>query len=310
MQRLVRTYRYVPAQPPAPEPEPEPKHIDYRRQLLSSVERLPPLPLVLSQLLKVLNDQDASVGQIAALIEKDSVLSGSVLRCVNSAYYGLPSKVSSIRHAVTLLGFNTVRNLALAFSMRRMLGQQKQLPSRIYSSYSQHALACGVMAQFLAHYVRSEDMDAAFAAGLFHDIGKLLTLTNFPEVVNDVMSHWEAGEASYEDSERAFFGLSHSELSNIILEKWKLPSPIRDAALYHHHPDLCPGAEPGSITLVRLVHASDCYVRSLGLETLTSATHPPEAPDAAFDAIGLADRLPEFLDRFQAQFESIRGLFA
>ena len=67
-----------------------------------------------------------------------------------------------IRHAVTLLGFNTVRNLALAFSMRRMLGQQKQLPSRIYASYSQHALACGVMAQFLAHFVRSGDIDAAF----------------------------------------------------------------------------------------------------------------------------------------------------
>jgi putative nucleotidyltransferase with HDIG domain len=258
----------------------------------------------------VLNDQEASAGQIAALIEKDSVLSGSVLRCVNSAYYGLPSKVSSIRHAVTLLGFNTVRNLALAFSMRQMLGQQKQLPSRIYSSYSQHALACGVMAQFLAHYVRSEDMDAAFAAGLFHDIGKLLMLTTFPEVVNEVMSHWEAGEGSYEDSERTFFGLTHSELSNIILEKWELPGPIRDAALHHHHPGLCPGVEQDAIKLVHLVHAADCYVRSLGIETLTSATHPPEDPDAAFEAIGLAGRLPEFLDRFQAQFESIRGLFA
>lgn len=308
MQGLVRTYRYLPAQPQASLPEPEP--IDYREKLLASVERLPPLPLVLNQLLRVLNDQDASAGQIAALIEKDSVLSGSVLRCVNSAYYGLPSKVSSIRHAVTLLGFNTVRNLALAFSMRQMLGRQKQLPSRIYSSYSQHALACGVMAQFLAHYVRSEDMDAAFAAGLFHDIGKLLMLTAFPEVVNEVMSHWESGDGPYEDSEMAFFHLTHSELSNIILEKWELPEPIRNAVLHHHHPDRCAAAEPGAVALVHLVHAADCYVRSLGIETLTSATHPPEAPDAAFEAIGLAGRLPEFLDRFQTEFESIRGLFA
>lgn len=303
----MRTYRYLPAPPPASQPEPQ--HIDYREQLLASVERLPPLPLVLNQVLRVLNDQEVSAGQIAALIEKDSVLSGSVLRCVNSAYYGLPSKVSSIRHAVTLLGFNTVRNLALAFSMRRMLGQQSQLPGRIYSSYSQHALACGVMAQFLAHYVRSEDMDAAFAAGLFHDIGKLLMLTSFPEIVNEVMSHWEQGEGLYEDSERAFFGLTHSELSKIILQKWELPETIQNAVFYHHHPGLCPGGEPGAVTLVQLVHAADCYVRSLGIETLTSTTHPPEAPDSAFEAIGLAGRLPEFLDRFQAQFESIRALF-
>ena len=308
MQGFVRTYRYFPAQPPAPVSEPEP--IDYRARLLASVESLPPLPLVLNQLLRVLNDQDASASQIAALIEKDSVLSGNVLRCVNSAYYGLPSKVSSIRHAVTLLGFSTVRNLALAFSMRRMLGQQKQLPSRIYASYSQHALACGVMAQFLAHFVRSGDIDAAFAAGLFHDIGKLLMLTTFPEVVNQVMSHWEEGDGSYEDSERTFFDLTHSELSNIILEKWELPEPIRNAALHHHHPGRCLAAEPGAVTLAQLVHAADCYVRSLGIETLTSATHPPEAPEPAFEAIGLGGRLPEFLDRFQAEFESIRGLFS
>ena len=80
-------YRYPQTQVPREKTTPQPS--DYRKKLLSSVETLPPLPTVLNQLLKVMNDANSSAGQISALIEKDGVLSGNVLRCVNSAYYGL-----------------------------------------------------------------------------------------------------------------------------------------------------------------------------------------------------------------------------
>ena len=263
---------------------------DYRKKLLSAVHLLPPLPTVLNQLLRMLNDSNCTSGQIAAIIEKDAVLSGSVLRCVNSAYYGLPSRVSSIRHSVTLLGFATVRNLALAFSMRQMLAKPKMPSKKIFADYSQHSLGCAIMTQFLAHYTRAQDPEAAFAAGLFHDIGKLLMFSTLPEMIPVVMEHWEESEGSFEDSERELLHVTHSELSGIVLDKWKLPQPIRDACRYHHEPALCPprttagkGANSkAAVSLAQLVHAADLYVKSYGLEILASEKRPPEPPTKPF----------------------------
>jgi HD-like signal output (HDOD) protein len=291
---------------------------DYRKKLLSAVHLLPPLPTVLNQLLRMLNDSNCTSGQIAAIIEKDAVLSGSVLRCVNSAYYGLPSRVSSIRHSVTLMGFATVRNLALAFSMRQMLAKPKMPSKKIFADYSQHSLGCAIMTQFLAHYTRAQDPEAAFAAGLFHDIGKLLMFTTLPEMIPVVLEHWEESEGSFEDSERELMHVTHSELSGIVLDKWKLPQPIRDACRYHHEPASCPTEDYGGeqeanskavVSLAQLVHAADLYVKSYGLEILASEKRPPEAPDEAFREIGLEENLPDLLERFKAEFQSIRDVF-
>ena len=276
----MSTQRYI-------ESQTAPKRLesaDYRKKLLSAVHLLPPLPTVLNQLLRMLNDSNCTSGQIAAIIEKDAVLSGSVLRCVNSAYYGLPSRVSSIRHSVTLLGFATVRNLALAFSMRQMLAKPKMPSKKIFADYSQHSLGCAIMTQFLAHYTRRADPEAAFAAGLFHDIGKLLIFSTLPEMIGPLIEHWEAHDGTFEDSEKELLHVSHSELSGIVLDKWKLPQVIRDACRYHHEPGLCPDEQSGeaSVTLAHLVHAADLYVKSYGLETISSEKHPSEPPDEAF----------------------------
>ena len=257
----------------------------------------------------MLNSAKASSGQIAVIIEKDSVLSGAVLRSVNSAYYGLPSRVSSIRHAVTLLGFATVRNLALAFSMRQML-VKPQMPSRqLYSEYSQHALGCAIMTQFLAHYTRSEEIEAAFAAGLFHDIGRLLIIVTFPEVIPEIAAHWDQSEGSLEESAKQVLDVTHSELSGVVLAKWKLPESIQQAVVFHHDPDSSPPVSGQPVSLAHLVHAADLYARFYGLEVLASEKHPAECPDRAFDQIGLRERLPELFSRFETEFQSIRGVF-
>src|SRR5712692_6535315 len=187
-------YRYV-------QTPPRPAELDYRAELIATIDDLPPLPIVLDRVMALLNDSKTSSGQIAAMIEKDAVLSGSVLRCVNSAYYGLAATVSSIRHAVAMLGFGTVRNLAMAFSMRRMITRSRMPPARLYSRYSQHSLSCAMLSHYLAGYVAVENADAAFAAGLFHDIGKLLILTTFPDMLSRIVEQYEAGEASYEQVE-------------------------------------------------------------------------------------------------------------
>ena len=285
------------------------REVDYRAELLVAVDDLPPLPLVLNRVVQLLQDSNASSSQIAALIEKDTVLAGSVLRCVNSAYYGLQSTVTSIRHAVSMLGFSTVRNLSLAFSLRRMLTGARIPPPRLYNRYSQHSLSCAMLCQYLVRYLHAEDPDAAFAAGLFHDIGKLLILTTFPDLTPKITEDFESSDKTWEESERAVLQMSHPEVSRIVMEKWKLPVVIQQAVEYHHRPKECPHAAGQTITLAHVVHAADLYVNEYGLEILMTKRRAPYPADRAFEDIGLRQKMPEVLERFQSEYESIRGLF-
>jgi HD-like signal output (HDOD) protein len=288
---------------------PRPPAINHRAELLAAIEDLPPLPVVLNRVLQLLNDSNASSGQIAAMVEKDAVLSGSVLRCVNSAYYGLQSTVSSIRHAVALLGFATVRNMALAFSMRRMLTRSRIPPARLYARYSQHSLSCAMLCHYLVTYVPVDTSDAAFATGLFHDIGKLLILTTFPDMLPKIVEQYEASELSYEQVEREVLQVSHSELSRIVMEKWQLPLCIQQAVEFHHHPADCPRPPESAFTLADIVCAADLYVNEYGLEVLPTKRRDPYTADRAFEDLGLHQIRPELLDKFKLEYESIRSLF-
>lgn len=297
-------YRYISqSEPPARIP------VDYRAELLAAVDDLPPLPIVLNRVIALLNDNNASSSQIAALIEKDTVLAGSVLRCVNSAYYGLKSDVTSIRHAVSMLGFSTVRNLSLAFSLRRMLTGSRIPPPRLYARYSQHSLSCAMLAQYLVRYTKTDDPDTAFAAGLFHDIGKLLMLTTFPDLTPRLIEEYERGDITWEQCERNVFGISHAEVSRIVMEKWKLPDSIQQAVEFHHRPAECPRAPDQPLVLAQIIHAADLYVNEYGLEILPTKRANPQAADRAFEDIGLRGKMPELLERFKIEYESIRSLF-
>jgi putative nucleotidyltransferase with HDIG domain len=321
---VAAIYSYEPiggpgAEQSADSPSPQPRAIstsaqppqDSRLRLLSAVNSMPPLPAVLGQLLGLLNDDGCSSNEIAGMIERDSVLSGTVLRCVNSAYYGVASRVSSIRYAVTLLGFATVRNLALAFSMRRMM-QSSQPSGKTYAMYSRHALACALMTQFLAHLTRSPALEAAFAAGLFHDIGKLLVFTTTPELTPQIIERWEAG-ASYSEAERSVLGVTHAELSGAVVNSWKLPEEIELAVRCHHDPaSAAEGNSPEPTnppSLAWLVHAANAAVKHAGFESVSSPRRPPEDPRELFQRLALGDELDDILQQFQTQFEDVQAAF-
>ena len=145
--------------------------------------------------------------------------------------------------------------------------------------------------------------------GLFHDVGRLLVINVLPRVLPDIIERWEQGAESLEESEQALLGVSHSALSAAVLETWKLPQLVLDAARCHHDPDSFAVAGESELSLAHLVNAADLYVNFYGLETISSARHSPPAPDEAFEKIGLARALPELLERFKVEFQSIRGIF-
>src|ERR1041385_899781 len=127
-------------------------HIDqelFQQTLEKKLADLPPLPVVVTRIMATINDPNTSAEDLHRLIALDQGLSSKMLRIVNSAYYGFPKRISTITHAVVILGFNTVRNLVLGVSAFGMLPQKGTTSGLNRSQFWEHSVAVAIMASIV-----------------------------------------------------------------------------------------------------------------------------------------------------------------
>jgi putative nucleotidyltransferase with HDIG domain len=201
-------------------------------------KNLPTIPTVLAKILQLVDAESSSGKELIAVIEHDQALTGKMLRLANSAFFGQTRRVATIPRAVVLLGFSTVRNLALGVKVWDALGSGIAR-NRLEELWA-HAVAVAVATKTLAARLRAGDPDEGFTAGLLHDVGRLVLAMRFRE------DYWRAvGGASEADTieamESAELGVDHAEVGGWILEAWNLPASIVDIVRSHHAPDARPG---------------------------------------------------------------------
>ncbi len=287
----------------------------YKQKALSSLSALPPLSPILNRLLASLAKDDMSFAQLAALIEKDTVLAGNVLKTVNSALYGCSGTISSVNHAIAIMGLTKLRNTALSFSVNRMWKNIRTPRGWSMSRFNLHSVATAMMADKIVERVAVEYAEGAFIGGLFHDIGKLLIAIALVDQYENIIRMTEAlqpGDVrTAEDCETEFLGVNHCELSAAALENWKLPNPIRLAVLHHHQPNFAPKELAGGCRfhLADIIHAADETVKELGITSgLPRKDYVVPSVHVALVDLGLADRAPKLVADFLTEFEAIRKL--
>jgi len=283
--------------------------LSVRERSLRALEKLPPFSPILNRLIASLAHEDVSFAKIADLIEKDTVLAGSILRLVNSALYGLPGTVNSIRHAVSMLGINKLRNAALSMSVGRMWNQMKTPPSWSMARFNLHSVGVGILADLLAQRLNVPYAEGAFAAGLFHDLGVLLVATGLPEEYLQIAKLCQQDHTAIGDYELQVLGTTHAELSAEALATWNLPEPIQIAVRYHVNPELDPSPiKPGQTTLSRVLAAADQHVKGMGtFVSVFEAQGEESAP--ALQSLGLGERLPTIMSEFDNEFAAIQPYF-
>ncbi|MEO8128658.1 MAG: HDOD domain-containing protein [Bryobacteraceae bacterium] len=286
----------------------------FRQKALHSLSSLPPLSPILNRLLASLAKDDISFAQLGALIEKDTVLAGNVLKTVNSALYGCSGTINSVNHAIAIMGLSKLRNTALSFSVNRMWKSIKTPRGWSTARFNLHSVATALMADKIAECVPVEYAEGAFVGGLFHDIGKLLiaiALVDEYEKITRLIEALPAGDSrTPEDCEREFLGLDHCELSAAALESWKLPYPVQLAVRHHHQPKAAP-KEPGAgspFHLADIIHAADATVKALDI-TIEPPRKGYTAPEdyPALAGLGLADKASKLVAAFLPEFEAIRS---
>lgn len=281
------------------------RRVDYRRQALQNLDRLPPFSPILNRLLASLAQEDVCFAELAAFIEKDTVLAGSVLRLVNSPLYGLRGTVTSVRHAVAILGLVKLRNVVLGLSVSRLWAGIKAPPGWSSAAFNQHSVATALLADLLVEVAAVPHAEGAFVAGLLHDIGKLLVAISLPREYVLLSRLLAGGDRSALECERELLGTDHAELSASVLERWNLPAPIQSAVRFHHHPEL---ADQGQLHLAHVVHTADLLAADLGYSAPTAAENRPSAA-LAVETLGAATALPRLLERFQNEFDLVKEFF-
>jgi putative nucleotidyltransferase with HDIG domain len=238
----------------------------YRKKALRALGELPPFSPILNRLLASIANDDISFGKIADLIEKDAVVAGNILHLVNSALYARRGTINSVRHALSILGMNKLRNAILGMSITRMWNHVKTPRLWSMSKFNQHSAATALLSDHLAQRLPVVYAEGAFIAGLLHDLGRLLIALGLPDEHDRILTKHLSGVAPMLDCEREILGMTHQELSAEALAMWKLPVEIQNAVREHHIPtDGTSQINTAKIPLKYVLDAANQYVNSTGV---------------------------------------------
>lgn len=210
--------------------------------LLRQVRDLPSLPDMVEKVLKLLESPEIPASEVAKIISYDPGLTTKFLRMVNSAAYGFQRQISSVQHAIMILGFSSVRGIVVSTSIFKLF-QDKSDKSLIKpSEFWRHSIRTGIGARVIAMTRRMAYSEDAFSAGMLHDLGKMVLSHYFSGTYSKVLEEARQtrtlphGEA-FLALEREYLGSDHAELGHHLALKWRLPVTIAAAVRYHHAPE-------------------------------------------------------------------------
>ncbi len=273
--------------------------------LIEGVVTLPSLPGTVAEIMRRVNEPNCALSTIAKVISADPPLALKTLRLVNTAYYGLPEKVSTIEHAVALLGLKVIKNLVFTATVLDMMQGQME-------AFFRHSVACAVAMQTFVEAAGRDcpvtSADEAFVYGLLHDIGKVLLVQFLPDECVQVAQVSAGRCIPWYAAEREVIGVDHAELGARLAHKWQLPDHFIHGIAGHHDLSRC---EVDSLRPVAaLVTAADylCCQSGIAAQTLCVL----DVPDETWDAAGLASAalpglMDVFFERLSSADELIRG---
>lgn len=271
--------------------------------LINKTLELPTIPNVLLKLNEVMAAPDSSAEDVAKVISLDPSVSTNILRIVNSAYYGLQVRVSSINLAVSIMGFNMTKKVALKAAIFSVFAKKDKADVKLFDhqAFWKHSIYSGVIArvfgQASANFagIHPEDL---YVCGLLHDIGKIILLENAPENFQKILERAKKEDLPSVDVEQEELGFTHADAGSVLAIKWFLPEDLTIAIRYHHAPD----RDPFHKTLSSLVCLADSLAAKAGKPSMPELNYP-EPDEKLYEQVGIApDAVDELLEKSNQEF--------
>lgn len=207
------------------------------RSLVSSVDEMPAFPINIRKILEVSKDLDCTVQQLISAINSDPVITLKILRVVNSSYYGLKNKISSLEYAIVYLGLNTIKNLAISIAAISAI-PLKGTASFDPNSYLKHSLATARISKVLASNISGPDPSDYFLAGLLHDFGKVVLAKFKPDEFDLAVRHSSDTNVRLHEALNVVLGLDYATVGGMLLARWEFPANLVEAIVYQNTPEV------------------------------------------------------------------------
>lgn len=204
--------------------------------MLDSVDDLPTIPETLINILNVIDNPDSGASDLAAAVRLDAPLMSKILKLANSPYYSSRGEIGDINRCVAVLGYRTVRQVAVCVSVATVLVKAvtDTAGELDYRELWRHSVVTGAIAKHLAHITGYHDPEAIFTAGLLHDVGKFILELHAPGTYAEVVRGRLDDQVSLVDAEFAAFGFDHAVLAQAFAHSWRFPQVLVHAFGAHH----------------------------------------------------------------------------
>ena len=229
--------------------------------LINTIDVLPSLPEIYLKLEEEINAKSSSIEKLGNIISTDPAITTKILHLANSAFFGLPQRISNITQALNFLGINIIQNLVLTIKLFKALDTRTP-NAAIYQNLWNHSNKVAFMAKQLANSVNlsKTDNEDTYLGGLLHDIGKIILL----EKIEGIKI---GADLSFKEYEDRFTNITHADIGAYLLGLWGIPDSIVEAVAYHHSSENISINNFSPSTLVKLankiVHKSDLHIEDI-----------------------------------------------
>ena len=206
------------------------------KKIMSIIRSFPSMPATGAKMLKMLENPETSIDEIEDVLRHDPGLTGNVLKLANSAYFGIPSKVSSVRQAVLLLGLRKLIQLVVASCVSAVMDKPVPGYDLPPGDLWRHSIAVSIAAEALVKDKKNIDAEDIFTPALLHDIGKLILGHFVKDELEDIEKIASKG-VPYVVAENMVLGTDHAEVGAQVLTQWSFPRDVIEAVRWHHDPD-------------------------------------------------------------------------
>jgi HD-like signal output (HDOD) protein len=262
--------------------------LDALKRQVSRLKKIHTLPRLLERVLAALDDPDVDFNNVAELVEVDPALSSQLLRLANSSFYSSAGSIGLVSRALVMLGTVVTRSVAVTSAVLD--------PAHVgVRGFWEHSLGCAVAAGALSKATGLCAPEELTAAGLLHDLGKVVLYQEMPEAFALVLARARQRGTSFREAELEVLGVDHAEVASWFVERWGFPARLAEPILYHHDPERALRARNETA----VVHVANTLVRALGFGFGGDDLVPP-LEVAAWERLHLTEPL---LDRALEHFD-------
>jgi putative nucleotidyltransferase with HDIG domain len=264
------------------------------KRILKDIVKFEPIPQAAVKIMSIVEDPDSSIADIVKLVEYEPALTANLLKVCNSAYLGLAREITSVHHAVSLLGMSKVADLVFMAGSAKTMSRENRGYDLNMGDLWKYSVSSAIIARQLADKKGLEKRNLVFTAALLKDIGKILLsqyVMNSFDRINSLVSE---NNYSFMEAEKEVIGIDHAELGGMVAEQWKFNEKMIYIIKNHHLPD----RKSMSDTETCIVYIADMLCMMMGIgggsDGLAYRFHEEVTEGLGFSQTDLQEIMVEF----------------